>query len=217
MEETENSCPNLSNCPINGEWSPWSKSVECDSRCGEGVEIYTRTCMGQMYGGDPCLGESEEAKPCFKGDCYTLNQIELRGLQAEYPGTSNVWIITIKDSDGNDFCTTSSISSLFQDSSKIVLQGIDLGECITPQKQLSLMDFLSLDPLKLQIRTKEMQDYMTDVKQENKIKINRMQLLFCVLHCHDSVVQYLPTVYSDQFYKISDGFEISLELQDKRK
>ena len=42
MKEVENKCPGIPNCPINGEWSSWSKSEDCDKLCGEGTEIFLR-------------------------------------------------------------------------------------------------------------------------------------------------------------------------------
>ena len=74
LTETQ-TCPDLANCPINGEWSAWSKSVDCDKLCGEGVEVHTRLCEGQLYGGEPCEGEAEKRVPCNLRDCFcSLNE-----------------------------------------------------------------------------------------------------------------------------------------------
>ena len=38
LRETEN-CPDLRECPIDGEWTTWMKTADCDATCGEGIEV----------------------------------------------------------------------------------------------------------------------------------------------------------------------------------
>ena len=38
LRETEN-CPNLRECPIDGEWTNWMKTADCNVTCGEGKEV----------------------------------------------------------------------------------------------------------------------------------------------------------------------------------
>ena len=401
LKEKESSCPNLQKCAINGAWSEWSKSVDCDKLCGEGVEIHTRQCEGQQFGGDSCPGESEKKEACFLRDCFcelaewsdwsscianengcgdgkksrsrekknsefdctprngenleeekecftkhctneffTLNKITLQILEGEYPGTSKEWKLTIKDSDGNDFCTTSTISGLDRGLKKSIT-GTDLGVCGKAQKKLSLADINSMEPLTLQVRPKEQLNDMTVTNVEiyncnkdyggsgnnwkieirdhckmashtdfnlgewkkfssskwigecytkkkndwpssffldfrsdgtddmalckanvetrgnfrsakyshdrtgghvwtnddygknsefigfgllksgniknNKIKIQRVQLDFCVSNCDDGIAEYISSNIPNNFYNMADGFDVSLNLQDKRK
>ena len=42
VEEEKHECPDIPKCPVNGEWSAWSKSQDCDKLCGEGTEVFTR-------------------------------------------------------------------------------------------------------------------------------------------------------------------------------
>jgi len=63
-------CPDVDNCPINGEWTPWSLSVNCDKLCGDGKEVYTRECEGQAFGGLPCEGDSEKVQVCSLRNCF---------------------------------------------------------------------------------------------------------------------------------------------------
>ena len=230
LYEKENSCPNLPKCPINGEWTEWSKSVGCDKLCGEGIEIHTRTCEGQLYGGDTCHGESEKEEPCFLRDCfcnlsewsgwsscvaiqngcgngkkmrermkndtnincslrngdlleeekdcftkhctnefYTLNKITIDVIEGEYPGTSKEWKMTVQDSDGNDLCTTSTISGLDRGLRKSIT-GHDLGECGTSRKKLNLEDFKDMKSIKLQIRPD---------KEDNGMTITKVDIFNC--------------------------------------
>ena len=39
LTETEYTCPNLPKCPIDGEWTEWVKTIDCDVLCGEGIEV----------------------------------------------------------------------------------------------------------------------------------------------------------------------------------
>ena len=401
LKERETTCPNLPNCPIDGEWSEWSKSVDCDKLCGEGVEIHTRLCEGPFYGGNNCTGESEKEVPCFLRDCFcdltewsdwsscnanengcgdgkksryrrkkdseidcslregdlleedkdcftkhctneffTLNKITIQVLEAEYPGTSKEWEITIEDSDGNDFCTTSAISDLDRGLKKSIT-GTDLGVCGTSQKKLSLKDFQSFESLKLRVNPKEKLndmrvtnldiyncnkdyggssdswqisipgicrfgsqsdfwlgewktissqqrlgqcfsesrnnwpnsfklDFQSDgtddmalckigimtrghfrsayyyneescydciwtnddygknaeyigwgplkkqSEDENKIKVKSVQLDFCVSDCDNGIAEFKSGYVSDKFHNMKDGFEVSLDLEDKR-
>ena len=401
LKETED-CIDLPNCPINGEWSEWSKSVDCDKICGEGVEIHKRQCVGQEFDGEDCTGESEKEVKCFQRDCFcelgewsdwsrcianengcgdgkksrsrekknsefdctlrngeileeekncytkhctneffTLNKITLQILEAEYPGTSKEWKITIKDSNGDNFCTTSTISGLTRGLKKSIT-GTDLGVCGKAQKKLSLTDFKTMESLTLQIRPKEQ---LTDMRvtsvqifvcnnwdggsndkwkigardhhcgmidshtefirdewkmfskeeytggcsskqinnwgtslylnfrsdgtddlalckakvetqgnfrsvkyyhdrtgghewanddygknsefigfgplngniKDNRIKVGSVQLDFCVSNCDNGIAQYKSSSLPDKFYNMANGFDVSLNLQDKRK
>lgn len=69
LTETDTSCPNITNCRIDGEWSEWSKSETCDQMCGNGTEVLTRQCLNQSYGGETCPGELEKNVTCFQGHC----------------------------------------------------------------------------------------------------------------------------------------------------
>ena len=40
MDLTEEyTCPDIPKCPIDGEWTNWSKTGDCDVSCGEGIEV----------------------------------------------------------------------------------------------------------------------------------------------------------------------------------
>ena len=67
---------------VNGGYSKWSLSVPCNVSCGEGMEIWRRTCDNPepKYGGSNCnkLGKSTELRKCFKKPCP--GEIELAML-----------------------------------------------------------------------------------------------------------------------------------------
>ncbi|XP_028418130.1 uncharacterized protein LOC114543270 [Dendronephthya gigantea] len=60
-------------CPVNGGYSNWSVSIICHVSCGEGVEIWERTCdkPEPKYGGSNCsvLGSSTEKRKCNRKPC----------------------------------------------------------------------------------------------------------------------------------------------------
>ncbi len=52
-----------------GEWLPWSA---CDVTCGNGTQIRTRVCVGQMGAGSDCAGVDSDVRSCIgslSGSC----------------------------------------------------------------------------------------------------------------------------------------------------
>ncbi|XP_028399009.1 uncharacterized protein LOC114522509 isoform X2 [Dendronephthya gigantea] len=60
-------------CPVDGGYTRWSLYVPCNVSCGEGMEIWRRTCDNPepKYGGNNCseLGKSIDLKKCTKKPC----------------------------------------------------------------------------------------------------------------------------------------------------
>lgn len=59
-------------CPIDGGWSDWKLTSECDARCDEqGVKKYTRQCTNPapQYGGSTCPGSETKNVPCYGPSC----------------------------------------------------------------------------------------------------------------------------------------------------
>uniref|UniRef100_A0A3P9Q5C3 Thrombospondin-1 n=1 Tax=Poecilia reticulata TaxID=8081 RepID=A0A3P9Q5C3_POERE len=61
----------MSPCPINGEWGPWSPWDTCSATCGGGVQTRNRLCNDPMpkYGGKDCIGDATMVQICNKQDC----------------------------------------------------------------------------------------------------------------------------------------------------
>ncbi|XP_028409018.1 uncharacterized protein LOC114531606 [Dendronephthya gigantea] len=63
----------LGPCPVDGNYSEWSKFTECDQTCGNGTQLRTRLCddPAPNYGGRNCsiLGPSEETRHCNPRPC----------------------------------------------------------------------------------------------------------------------------------------------------
>ncbi len=53
-------------CPVNGEWSEWSRWGYCGAICGKGEKTRTRFCDNPKpeFGGYDCPGSSEETSGC---------------------------------------------------------------------------------------------------------------------------------------------------------
>nr|XP_022331025.1 coadhesin-like [Crassostrea virginica] len=53
-------------CPVNGEWSPWSTFTQCSLTCGDGNKIRSRTCTNPSpaHGGHTCHGDSTQTIAC---------------------------------------------------------------------------------------------------------------------------------------------------------
>ena len=58
---------------VNGGYSNWTLSIPCNVSCGDGVEIWRRSCDNPepKYGGRNCsgLGKSENFRKCSKQLC----------------------------------------------------------------------------------------------------------------------------------------------------
>uniref|UniRef100_A0A8D3DQX8 Thrombospondin-1 n=1 Tax=Scophthalmus maximus TaxID=52904 RepID=A0A8D3DQX8_SCOMX len=61
----------MSPCPINGNWGPWSPWDTCTLTCGGGVQTRKRLCNdpGPKYGGKECVGEAKDTQMCNKKAC----------------------------------------------------------------------------------------------------------------------------------------------------
>ncbi|XP_060592574.1 SCO-spondin-like isoform X2 [Ruditapes philippinarum] len=62
----------IGNCPINGNWSPWSTWNICSRTCGGGgYQSRYRACDNPypQNGGFDCTGDSTEIKTCGEADC----------------------------------------------------------------------------------------------------------------------------------------------------
>ncbi|XP_029014444.1 properdin-like [Betta splendens] len=59
-------CSELPNCPVDGNWAPWSSYGPCSTSCGEGLQTSTRTCNNPApnYGGRFCDGPNAQTRTC---------------------------------------------------------------------------------------------------------------------------------------------------------
>ncbi|XP_024120845.1 properdin [Oryzias melastigma] len=60
------SCSELPNCPMNGNWGEWSQPGPCSVTCGEGLQLSIRKCdnPAPKYGGEYCKGTSSRSTVC---------------------------------------------------------------------------------------------------------------------------------------------------------
>lgn len=65
-----NEC-NTHPCPVNGNWSDWSKWGDCSLSCGGGLRMRERRCdePEPRYGGEDCSGNITENDPCNTHFC----------------------------------------------------------------------------------------------------------------------------------------------------
>ena len=58
---------------VNGRYSNWTLSIPCNASCGDGVEVWRRTCSNPepKYNGRNCsgLGISTEFRNCSRTPC----------------------------------------------------------------------------------------------------------------------------------------------------
>merc|ERR1712179_887522 len=68
--EKSESCNTNIMCPVNGNWTVWSKSGGCSKACAPGgKQNYTRTCSNPTpaHGGTNCTGPTERSEACNAG------------------------------------------------------------------------------------------------------------------------------------------------------
>ncbi|XP_058823570.1 hemicentin-1-like [Topomyia yanbarensis] len=58
-------------CPVDGEWTPWTKWTPCSESCGFGRSLRWRSCANPAprNGGLPCKGSESDIKICKEGEC----------------------------------------------------------------------------------------------------------------------------------------------------
>ncbi|XP_013395220.1 A disintegrin and metalloproteinase with thrombospondin motifs adt-1-like, partial [Lingula anatina] len=56
-------------CPVDGEWTSWSKWSECSATCGGGNQTRERACSQPLFGGIHCHGNSTEIRDCGLNPC----------------------------------------------------------------------------------------------------------------------------------------------------
>ncbi|XP_060562946.1 coadhesin-like [Ruditapes philippinarum] len=64
------------NCPVDGQWTPWSTWTSCDVTCGHGTHLRSRTCTNPVptNNGLDCTGENLQSAECSKGSCQVDGQ-----------------------------------------------------------------------------------------------------------------------------------------------
>jgi hypothetical protein len=72
-DSIQSSTCNIQECPINGGWSDWVNSGDCDKECGDGSIMQTRSCTNPspQNGGSGCIGDTSQYILCNLGDCVT--------------------------------------------------------------------------------------------------------------------------------------------------
>lgn len=58
-------------CPIDGNWGGWAPWKPCSEKCGGGIQERFRRCNSPQpdNGGNGCLGNDSERRPCHVTDC----------------------------------------------------------------------------------------------------------------------------------------------------
>merc|ERR1719317_546579 len=73
-----NVCPGNSNeskacneqcCAVDGIWESWTPWSKCSKVCGGGTSSRRRSCTGQLCGGSPCPGNTNDLKVCNEQCC----------------------------------------------------------------------------------------------------------------------------------------------------
>ncbi|XP_014674902.1 PREDICTED: SCO-spondin-like [Priapulus caudatus] len=85
---TEHKSCNEHHCPVDGVFTPWTDWSECSVTCGGGWQNHSRECVGTMYGGRPCPGNSSEERLCNENLCPTMcgMDLALQGLSTDQIG-----------------------------------------------------------------------------------------------------------------------------------
>ena len=64
----------LFSVPVQGGWSEWTPTVDCTSRCIDGIEKFARNCSrpSPKFGGEDCIGNSSKTVSCGSNICGKL-------------------------------------------------------------------------------------------------------------------------------------------------
>ena len=145
-EKTESRHCFIKPCPCDlTTWSEWS-SCNANNGCGNGKRTRSRSHRSVILGcvfEDGSLLEDDESgtqlndeKPCYTIPCtneyYRMNKIRIRVGDAQYPGWSKDWKMTISNSKGES-CTTDTFSGLSA-YSEVIVSGSDLAKCKLQKK-----------------------------------------------------------------------------------
>ena len=77
------------NCKRNGGWSNSTRNSTCSASCGEGVQLYTRSCTNPSPNeiGESCVGESYYEEVCYENNCvYTKIECTNTAFHWSCPG-----------------------------------------------------------------------------------------------------------------------------------
>jgi hypothetical protein len=64
---------NMTTCPVDGGWSPYSEWNLCSAACGGGTQTRSRTCTNPspVNGGVQCIGDAVDSQSCNTQPCPT--------------------------------------------------------------------------------------------------------------------------------------------------
>ncbi|XP_057195389.1 adhesion G protein-coupled receptor B1 isoform X8 [Triplophysa rosa] len=62
-------------CPVDGQWQPWSTWAGCSKTCGGGSQQRQRVCYGPFFKGEACPGDREEVRRCNEKKCPEPHEI----------------------------------------------------------------------------------------------------------------------------------------------
>jgi hypothetical protein len=62
---------NLGPCAVDGGWTEWTANGDCNEDCGDGEQIFSRSCTNPLpeFGGAYCDGLNEKTESCNLGEC----------------------------------------------------------------------------------------------------------------------------------------------------
>ena len=159
------------------DWSAWGKCVALENGCGKGIKIRTRKNNTDTI----CIlkegkkGELEEEKECFTKHCtnefFLLNSITFQILEAEYPGTSTSWEVSLLEENGEHFCKTSTLYRI--DRSRTQITGNTLGSC--RKRKINKKEFHKLEKLQLKLEPR------MKIKDDNIMKVTDLSVRNCDL------------------------------------
>jgi hypothetical protein len=113
---------NMTSCPFDGGWSPYSEWGTCSKTCGGGTQSRTRTCTNPTpaNGGASCVGDAVDSQSCNTQPCPTnggwsdwspwggcVNGESLRNRLCNNPAPSNGGIGCIGDFTQTQTCIPS--------------------------------------------------------------------------------------------------------------